>query len=277
MQTGEIERLEFTLEREKLSELCAAQDNAMSAEESLFSWLGDDYITEARALGAEIRETKSGYYNITPLFSNAEELSGLPDLSETSYIVSLTEAIKSRSADYPVALSINAPFTILAQICPQKLYAWLMRHGELVNGALEQLTNGLAKTVIAALSSGAALISVADPLASADMLGEKRFREFAAKYQYRFLKRISASLSEQSTLNNAVKRSRNEIHGVIHLCPYGFMRLEEYGLARYAENTVPCGLYEIALLELSRKPGIHFVSKQCPHTKYADRVFELEL
>jgi hypothetical protein len=245
----------------KLSAFCARPENALKAEDSLFYYLPKDFVTEARALGAQIQRTASGFYDVTPLYDKAEALDSIPDLFYTPLIQGLIEEIKTHSTKDAVAVKLNAPFSILAQVSSQRLYAWLLRNPNSVHAALERLSAQVARITLSAFEAGAAMVSLAEPLASEDMMGAVRFRDFATEYQYRLLKAVAKSTA----------------FGVTHLCPYGFARLEEGGLAAYTKKTFALERYERLLLGLSTQGRMHIIGDQCPHTAYSDELFELTL
>ncbi|SHH98613.1 Uroporphyrinogen decarboxylase (URO-D) [Sporobacter termitidis DSM 10068] len=241
---------------------CAALENAVSAEDSLFLTLPADFVTEARALGARAHVTASGFCDVTPPFTSPEQLRDIPPLPERPLIRELLAELERRSAARAILLNVSAPYSLLALLSSQKLPAWLLRQPEEVRAALGALTDGLAGYIAAALDRGVKVVSLADPQAQRGLLGEKRYRAFAAEFQLRLLERLAESPA----------------HGVVHLCPYSFSPLEEYGLLELSELAPPDPSYERALLSTAENAEtVIFIGHQCPHTKSAARLYQLHL
>jgi uroporphyrinogen-III decarboxylase len=138
----------------------------------------------------------------------------------------------------------------------------MIKEPQAVHASLETLTRGVAAYIISALEAGCAAVSLSDPYAQKILLGERRFREFAAAYQLKLLRLLADSPAR----------------GVVHLCPYSFTHLEEYGfITAHSDHAAAAG-YEAALLETARgSRGVTFIGRRCPHTKTADCVYRLEL
>lgn len=246
----------------RLSPYCAAPENAVRADDSLFLTLPDDFVTEARALGAQAQATASGFLEVIPQMTAPEQLHAIPYLPDQPLIRDLLAEIERRSAVRNVRLNVSAPYSLLAQISSPKLPAWLLRCPHDVHTALGSLTDALADYIGEAFDRGVKIVSLADPYAQRGLLGEKRYKDFAAKYQLRLLERLSQSPS----------------HGVAHLCPFSFAPLEEYGLLALPDLTPAEPSYEKALLDVAQSAqSVVLIGRQCPYTRFTAHLYQLAL
>jgi uroporphyrinogen-III decarboxylase len=176
-----------------------------------------NFVTEAQALGAGTEKTAGGFETARYLFSNPEELLRLPLLDEQLPIARLLEEIEKAPPGKTVLLKANGPYSILAALVPPQLfYRWLAKRKAEVHAALERISVGLAAYILKAASRGAAILSLADPYANPEVLGEKHYGEFAAPYLIKALKEIADGAPEL----------------VAHLCPHNSLVLERYGFLR---------------------------------------------
>jgi len=66
--------------------------------------------------------------------------------------------------------------------------------------------------------------------------------------------------------------------GVLHLCPYCFMPLEEYGFIEVKENKTANKNYEHALLVAADTTHeTVLIGRQCPHTKQTNFIYYLSI
>lgn len=244
------------------SAYCAAAENCISQVESLFLTLPGDFVTEARALGAQTQITASGFFDVTPLVTTPEQLPRIPYLPDQPLIKELFMEIERLSATRYIFLNVIAPYSLLTLICSQKLPAWLLKQTDEVKIALGILTDALADYIMAAFERGVKIVSLQDSYAQHGLLGDKRYRTFAAEYQVRLLQRLSGSSSR----------------GVVHLCPFSFVPLEEYGLLKLSYVELPNPYYEKALLDMAnRSDHVVFIGHQCPHNRLAKYLYQLNL
>lgn len=241
---------------------CATGENAVRTEDSLFLTLPDDFAAEARALGAQTRATASGFWEVIPQITAPEQLRDIPYLPDKPVIRDLLAEIERRSEAHNVLLNVSAPYSLLAQISSPKLPAWLLRRPDAVHAALGSLTGALADYIGKAFDRGVKVVSMADPHAQRELLGEKCYKEFAAQYQLRLLERLVQSPS----------------HGVVHLCPFSFTPLEEYGLLALSDLTPAESSYEKVLLNVANSANsVVLIGHQCPHTRFIGHLYQLAL
>jgi hypothetical protein len=245
----------------KQSERCVREGAALPAAESRFCVFPGNFITEAKAFGAELVPTASGFFDVLPLVNRPEALGKLPGLSQTPMIKRLLSDIEAAARTSPVMLYLNGAYTVLTQLCTPRLFAWMIKEPDAVHRALAQLAGALAEVGIAALNRGARVLSAADPGASKELLGERRYRTFAAFYQFRLLKALHDGAAG----------------GVVHTCPYNFMPLIDYGGVTAKRELFERRGYEAVLLELADTEEMVITGGQCPHTAATDYIDKWEL
>ena len=244
------------------STYCAVPENAVQADGSLFLTLPDDFVTEARALGVQTQVTASGFGEVISQITAPEQLREIPYLPDKPLIRNLLAEIERRSVEENVLLNVTAPYSLLAQISSSKLPAWLLRYPDAVHAALGPLTDALADYIGEAFDRGVKVVSLEDPYAQRGLLGEICYKSFAVKYQVRMLERLVQSPS----------------HGIIHLCPFSFVPLEEYGLLELAVLTPEETSYEKVLLNVAKSAkSVILIGHQCPHTRFTEHLYQLLL
>jgi uroporphyrinogen-III decarboxylase len=221
-----------------------------------------DFVTEARALGAEVTRTASGFVEVRPLYTRPDELKNVANLGDRPLLLEVLENIRTAARDREVLLNVNAPYSVLSLITPpERFYAWLARYPDEVHAALKTITAGLASYIKQAFAAGAKIVSLADPQAQPMLLGDVRYREYVADWQYRLLKLLTPSDGK----------------GLLHLCPYGFFMLEKYGYVEVRAVDFPRRRYEDALFEAADGDGIVFAGRQCPHTRLTEHLYILKI
>ncbi len=220
-----------------------------------------NHYTEAQALGAVIKLNKSDVPVVSYRSDFLPNLQSLPDLEIQEPVRRVYECLK-RFSEKPVMLQIQAPFSILATLIePMQLYKALSKNREEIKFALEHITKGLAAYIKNSVQYGARIISIADPCAGFEILGEARYLEFAASYQIKLLKEIASDLP----------------HAVVHICPRCSCLLERYQLMRCREIVCRQDRYINILLELLESDTFQFTGHQCIYNMLAQRVYVLEI
>ncbi|AEF81003.1 uroporphyrinogen decarboxylase family protein [Leadbettera azotonutricia] len=176
-----------------------------------------NFVTEALALGATTEKTAGGFETLQYLFSDPDDLLNLPLMDEQPPVIHLLEMIEKAPPEKIILLKVNGPYSILASlISPHLFYRWLAKNKVQVHAALERINTGLVSYILKAAAKGVKILSLADPYANPEILGEKHYREFAASYLVKLLKEIT-----------------NKTPGlVIHLCPHNSLILEKYGFLK---------------------------------------------
>jgi uroporphyrinogen-III decarboxylase len=234
----------------------------MSGEEfseTAIEALPEGFTAEAQALGAVVTKTSSGFETARYLYTNPDMLAAIPNISEQESIRKILSLIeKSRKK---VLIKTSGPYSVLASLVePSLFYRWLRKNPVEIHNALKKITAGLSAYITEAFARGALILSLADPFANPDVLGEKHYREFAAPY-----------------LLDLLRAAREKSQGVIHLCPHSSLPLEKFG---YIESqTLSCANDSCIniLLGLSQKSGLHITGHQCIYSGKTDTLHKLFL
>ncbi|MDR0877771.1 MAG: hypothetical protein LBN21_06935 [Treponema sp.] len=208
-----------------------------------------NFVTEALALGAGTEKSTNGFETPQYLFFNPEELLALPLMDEQLPIIRLLEVIEKADPEKTVLLKVNGPYSILASlVSPRLFYRWLAKNKSPVHTALERINAGLISYIRKAVSKGVAILSIADPYANPDILGEKHYCEFAAPYLVELLQHIKAP-------------------GLVtHLCPHNSLILAKYGFLKSRAEPAEGESYIKRLIALTRQKDSILLGHQCIYT-----------
>jgi uroporphyrinogen-III decarboxylase len=227
----------------------------------------EGFVTEAQALGAGIRRTANGFASAEYLFSDPGELETLPLIHEQPPIRQVLEQIGKAPGGKTRLLKANGPYSILASLVEPKLfYRWLAKNPSAIHAALARITRGSGEYIRQAFDKGVKILSLADPFANPAILGERRYREFAATYLLRLLGEL---LHEQ----------RHEGR-LIHLCPHNSLALERFGLLK--SETIPLdgkagASYTALLLSYDAGSRTTLLGNQCIYAVGAKELIRLTL
>ena len=222
----------------------------------------ENFITEAAALGGRLRKTAGGIAVVEPVFETPAALRDLPPLEEQPAIKQVLERIAWAPAEQIPLLQANGPYSALAPLVPPALfYRWLAKNPDDILAALDRITAGLHAYSTAAFVKGARILSLADPFAGLAVLGEERYRAFAARPLAKLLKTLSAA----------------DFPGrVIHLCPRSSLCLERCGLLKSKPlSATGKGKSYTELLASLETREILILGHQCIHTREANRLVVL--
>jgi len=241
---------------------CVKPDNTVDKENGLFQRTDYNFAEEAAALGAEVQATASGFSNVIPFINSPEQLSRIPRLSQSEKIKNTLAQVKELSKEKPFMANAIAPYSLLSMLASDKLNTWLVRYPNEIRSSLLFLSEELAWYISEIFIAGAKVVSLSDPHAQRNIIGDSRFREFCADSQTALLKQIL----------------KINAKGVLHLCPYCFMPLEEYGLIGIKEKKTANETYERSLLTAACNANeTVLIGRQCPHTKKADFIYYLSV
>ncbi|MDR0877487.1 MAG: uroporphyrinogen decarboxylase family protein [Treponema sp.] len=233
----------------------------------------ENFFTEALALGAEISHTASGFTTARYLFTDHDTFTDLPAMEEQAPILSVLAQIKNSPAEKTRLLKVNGPYSILAALVEPALFCRrIAKNPEVLHYGLEKITSGLAAYIHKAFALGVEIISLADPYANAEILGERRYKEFAGSYLIKLLKGIIADENSESDSDK-----KKHIHRIIHLCPYNSLSLEKFGMIKSEtqelENTNESYL---DLLRKTKGPAhIRILGHQCIYIKQTTKIIKL--
>ncbi|MDR2434753.1 MAG: hypothetical protein LBD47_09320 [Treponema sp.] len=215
----------------------------------------DDFTTEAKALGAETETTANGFEVIRPLFTEPDMLFNIPAFEESEGIKNVVEEIRAASKEKKVLLKLNGPYSVLASlVSPELFYRWCAKYRQAIHSALDSITASLEIYLDESINAGAGIVSLADPYANVSVLGEKRYREFAAAYLLRLL------------------RGREGETAVIHLCPHSSIPLVQFGYFEAKDIPVKNDSYLDALV---RQSGPLLLGNRCIYSGKSDSITSL--
>jgi hypothetical protein len=219
----------------------------------------DNFVTEAKALGAVINKTANGFETAQYLFNNPDELYAIPSLADTEPAYRVIEQIHQAPKDKIILLKANGPYSILASLIdPKLLYRWFVKNSPAVHTALNTITAGLTDYINRTVKEGVKIISLADPYANPEILGEKRYRELAAAY-------LLTLLENTATAVNSIAKEKNVL---LHLCPHNSIPLVQLGYMETKNITITPGSYIDALTKESLfPPGLTIVGNQCIYSE----------
>lgn len=191
----------------------------------------------------------------------------LPKIAEAVYNM---EALKATLASIELAgnedviLRVLGPFsTLLQNVDSNTLFKWLYKHKDEMHFALNKITEALTAYINAAISNGVSIISLAEPSALAEVIGEERYREFIIYYTVKLLKEIEANLDKS----------------IVHICPRTSYELERYGFVSKEVFSYGCSSYAQALIDMTQANNIKFIGHRCINAENsnADKIYVLKL
>jgi len=158
------------------------------------------------------------------------------------------------TGDEPVMIRVPGPFSaFMTAAGTNATYRWMQKHGPEVKEAFAQIMDGLSEYCIEMAGRGARILSIADPSAIADVLGEKKYREFAAEYTVRLVRQILPHAG----------------NSILHLCPRTSLLLEGYGYCRSRKLPVQSSDYASALLNVHNVTKDRLIGHRCINAEKA--------
>jgi len=241
---------------------CVKHDNAVNNEIGLFQRDSYSFADEAAALGAAVQTTASGFLAVIPFIKSPEQLSRIPRLSKSEQMKNSLARVRELSKKQPFMANAIAPYSLLTMVASAKLLSWLVRYPNETLSALWFFAEELGWYISELFIAGAKVVSLSDPHAQRELIGDSHFVKFCAGSQMALLKQI-LKFNEK---------------GVLHLCPYCFMPLEEYGFVGIKENKPANETYENALLTAADSANeTVLIGRQCPHAKKTDFIYYLSI
>lgn len=178
---------------------------------------------------------------------NPEQLTLMND-ERIKTVIEVTKKLKEE----PLILEAEAPFSILAALIdPMKLYLAMQTNPEKLEKILKKIVLEEAEYIKAVIQAGCKIISLAEPTGTVDMVGEKCFKECSGMAAFMLLKEIEKFLS----------------NSVVHLCGKLSSSMIAVHMAEEEEYVVTGETYLENLIEVTKKPEVHFVGQRCIHQK----------
>lgn len=146
-------------------------------------------------LGGHPVLTCSGAYVKESVYAASEELPAHFDVSAPR-IAAMAAAVKELSAKgFCVSWGLEGPMTMLATVLPlQTVYKALLREED--NPLWEKAEQLVMEYAALVAESGAGILSLADPVATADLLGKKRFRTVSGLHIAGLVQRVQKQWPE---------------------------------------------------------------------------------
>ncbi|MFP3154509.1 hypothetical protein LQZ18_08800 [Lachnospiraceae bacterium ZAX-1] len=148
------------------------------------------------------------------------------------------------------------------------LYKQMYKNPERIHELLADQTAQIKNRIYEALQDGGTIISIADPYANPNVVGEKNTIEFAEKYLFSLLRDMKA---ETFRYGQRLKENGS----VLHLCPRSSALLEKHGFLESRITSIEQQNYKEFLCGLAKKAGFYLLGHQCIHTVLTDRYYSL--
>ena len=101
----------------------------------------------------------------------------------TSVVAEAVELLSKRRSDIPVVATLTGPVSVAASIVdPTTFLKELRTRREDAHRVLGQITTVLADYARELVSAGATVIAIGDPTATVEILGPRRFQDYAVRY-----------------------------------------------------------------------------------------------
>jgi uroporphyrinogen decarboxylase len=164
-------------------------------------WPGSGYHNIlVQIFGGRVKFRPGGNIDvIEPAFKSAADFSRCNPaiLNEHPWIINIREMItevnNTIGEQYLIGTSSWGPFTLAGQFYGvEKLMAGLYKDKETVHALLELITEVCYEYLAPAVDSGAAVLSIAEPSASGDLISLAHFEEFVVPYLKKLVERLKA-------------------------------------------------------------------------------------
>lgn len=197
---------------------------------------------EAEALGARVNlgNTSAGPRISSYTYENIEQLAGLQMMDFNSgRIKSVLAAVETLAQNGEiVTLNVCGPFTIISSLVdPMVFYKAIRKNRKAVDEALELISDNILHYILEGIKRGAQIVSYADSLGSADMVGPLVYKECAAEASLKVLKKLQAKGVLEDSL--------------CHVCGKTSVSLEKYGFVKsFPINLDPSKTYGESIIDL---------------------------
>ncbi|MGN0394213.1 MAG: uroporphyrinogen decarboxylase family protein [Coprococcus sp.] len=166
--------------------------------ESCFLKLPLNYNEELKALGGET------YWNGQTYLSKGYQYQSIKDMYHIAEICysqdmfkTVFQCLEKTDRNDKVMLCVEGPFSVLCSLINVMNVLRDRKKEKLaIQLILTNITDILAEYIIQALKYNVKIVSLAEPVASLGMLGEKCYREFSGKYIIRLLQKIRPYLKD---------------------------------------------------------------------------------
>lgn len=191
----------------------------------------------------------------------------LPQIAEAVYcwekLEATLESIELAGKEDVILRVLGSFSALLENVDSNTLFKWLCKHKNEMHLALKKITEAQITYINSALDKGVNIISLAEPSAMAEIIGEGRYREFVTYYTVKLLKGIEANLDKS----------------IVHICPKTSYQLERYGFVTGEVLSCCSNSYAQALIELTQNNNIKYIGHRCINAEHAevDKIYVLKL
>ena len=193
-----------------------------------------------------------------------EELPKITDAIYSGEELKVTLESIELAGNEDIILRVLGPFSALLQnVDSNTLFKWLYKHKNEVHFALKKITEAQTAYINSALNKGVNIISLAEPSALVEVIGEERYREFIIYYIVKLLKEIEANLDKS----------------IVHICPRTSYQLERCGFVTREVLSYCSNSYAQALVELAQNNNIKYIGHRCINAENTkvDKIYVLKL
>ena len=161
-------------------------------------WPGSGYHNVlVQVLGGKIKFRPQGNIDVVqPLLNRVADIDGtdLDALDQHEWLIAIDKQI---GQEYLIGTSSWGPFTLAGQFYGvEKLMSGLYKDKQAIHELLEWASEVCVRYLAPSALQGAAILSIAEPTASGDLISLAHFEEFVAPY----LEKVIKKLKEQKTL-----------------------------------------------------------------------------
>ncbi|WP_276624071.1 uroporphyrinogen decarboxylase family protein [Syntrophomonas wolfei] len=211
---------------------------------------------EAEALGARVNlgNADSGPRISSYSYESIEQLKELEMVDFNSgRIKSVLDAVETLTqSGEVVALNVSGPFTLITSLLdPMVFYKAIKKNRERIDDVLRIIEENILRYILKAIKRGVKIISYADAVGTADMVGPRIYKDIAGITSLNLLKRLQTS---------------NELDGcMVHICGKTSVSLEKHGFVKSFPIEVSSNqTYGQAIAELLNKSeGSRFIGHNC--------------
>jgi hypothetical protein len=257
-----------------LNDFCFESENSYYKDNDIIRILNNGITPENILKAARIiREKEKSMFLKLPLDFISQvkvlprvSIEELPEIAEAVYSGEELEAVLKSielASNEDIILRVLGPFSaLLENVDSNTLFKWLCKHKNETHFALNKITEGLTAYINSALNKGADIISLAEPSAMAEVIGEGHYREFVIYYTVKLLREIEANLDKS----------------IVHICPKISYQLERYGFAAREVLSYSSNSYAQALAELAQS-NIKYIGHRCINAENTkvDEIYVLKL
>lgn len=205
---------------------------------SYFLKLPLNYDEELKALGGKVYWNGETYMSEGYQYKSIKEMYHLAEISYSEEMFrSVFQCLEKTDDNENVMLCVEGSFSVLCSLINMMTVLREYRKEKfMMQQILSNITDILADYIIDALKRNVKIVSLADPVASLGMMGEKCFRDLSGKYMLRLLRKI------KPYLNGAC----------VHLCGKSSLDLKNAKLITY-ERLYYEGKYAKCVMKAARE------------------------